>query len=456
MKKSLVAAAVGATLALGSTGHIDGTAVVLLPPETYNIVTVVGGGPDTGDGGLAVAAHLDVPSGVAFDSIGNLYVAETSTFMVPPSPLHHRVRKIDKATGIITTVAGTGEPGYTGEYQLATLAKITAPIRVLFDHADNFYINGAPGNNRIQKVDAATGRITTVAGHLDGDPCPASNSPACGDGGMATAAWVTGPLQGSTFDAAGNFYFSGSNRVRKITARVIGGVAQPLDGTETVSAFAGTGTAGYDADNIDATFAELNSPRGLAIDPSGENLFIADLSNHRVRKVNLTTGIITTAVGTKGEVCTNNNTDPCGDAQPVESARITSPTNVSFDSHGNLYVNSQTRVRKVDPSGIITTVAGTGVPGSDGDGGPALSATLNAMRGGGFDAADNYYIADTGNNRIRRLNLAAPVEFVAETPGRVTASIEFPAGWDASLVDTDSVRLQAIAADGFGSDFDGR
>ena len=261
---------------------------------------------------------------------------------LPPSPLHHRVRKVDKATGIITTVAGTGAPvPYTGEYQFATLANITAPIRVVFDHADNFYINGATGNNRIQKVDAATGLITTVAGHLNGEPC-AAPAP-CGDGGMATDAWVTGALPGSTFDAAGNFYFSGSNRVRKITARVIGGVAQPLDGTETVTAFAGTGRQGTDtSDNIDATLAELNSPRSLAIDPSGENLYIADLGNHLVRKVNLTTGIITTAVGMAGVAC-SPNTDPCGDGQPVEVATITSPTNVSFDSHGNLYVNSQTR-----------------------------------------------------------------------------------------------------------------
>ena len=450
MTKSLVAAAVGAAFALGSTGHIEGTAAVLLPPETYNIVTVAGGGADTGDGGPAVAAHLDVPSGVAFDSVGNVYVPETSTYMAPlPSPLHHRVRKIDKATGIITTVAGTGAPvPYTGEYQFATLANITAPIRVVFDHADNFYINGGTGNNRIQKVDAATGLITTVAGHFNGEPCPASASPSCGDGGMATDAWVTGALQGSTFDAAGNFYFSGSNRVRKIAARVIGGVAQPLNGTETVTAFAGTGTAGYDADDIDASLARLNSPRSLAIDPSEENLYIADLGNHRVRKVNLTTRIITTAVGMTGVACLPN-TDPCGDGQPVEFARITNPTNASFDSHGNLYVNSQTRVRKIDTSGIITTVAGTGVPGFSGDGGPARLATLNAMRGGGFDAADNYYIADAGNNRIRRLNLAAAVDFVAETPGRVTASIQLPAGWDVSLVDLESVRLQAIApADG--------
>lgn len=448
MTKSLVAAALGAFV-LGSTGHTEGTAVVLLPPETYNIVTVAGGGADTGDGGLGVAAHLDVPSGVAFDSIGNMYVPETSTYMAPlPSPLHHRVRKIDKATGIITTVAGTGAPvPYTGEYQLATLANITAPVRVLFDLADNFYINGGTGNNRIQKVDAATGLITTVAGHLNGEACPASASPPCGDGGMATDAWVTGPLQGSTFDAAGNYYFSGSNRVRKIAARVNGGVAQPLDGTETVTAFAGTGTAGYDGDNMDATLSRLSSPRSLAIDPSGENLYVADLGNHRIRKINLTTGIITTAVGMTGAACLPN-TDPCGDGQPVQFARITNPTNVSFDSYGNLYVNSQSRVRKVDTSGIITTVAGTGVLGFSGDGGPARSATLNAMRGGGFDSADNYYIGDAGNNRIRRLNLAAAVGFVAETPGRVTASIQLPAGWDASLVDPDSVRLQAIASDG--------
>jgi hypothetical protein len=113
----------------------------------------------------------------------------------------------------------------------------------------------------------------------------------------------------------------------------------------------------------------------------------------------------------------------------VELAKITSPTNVSFDSHGNLYVNSQTRIRKIDTPGIITTVAGTGISGFSGDGGPAQSATLSARRGGGFDAADNYYIADTGNNRIRRLNLAAAaVEFVADTPGRVTATIQLPPG----------------------------
>src|SRR5262245_49031758 len=98
-----------------------------------------------------------------------------------PSPLHHRVRKIDKAIGIISTVAGTGAPvPYTGEHQSATLANITAPIRVQFDHADNFNINGGTGNNRIQKVDAATGLITTVAGRLDREPCPASDS-LCGD-----------------------------------------------------------------------------------------------------------------------------------------------------------------------------------------------------------------------------------------------------------------------------------
>jgi DNA-binding beta-propeller fold protein YncE len=263
----------------------------------------------------------------------------------------------------------------------------------VFDRADNFYINGGTGNNRIQKVDAATGLITTVTGHLNGEAC-AAPAP-CGDGGMATDAWVTGALPGSTFDAAGNFYFSGSNRVRKITARVIGGVAQPLDGTETVTAFAGTGDKDPFVDNIDATLATLNSPRGLAIDPSGENLYIADLFNNRVRKVNLTTGIITTAVGMTGVECFPN-TDPCGDEHPVERAKITSPTSVSFDSHGNLYVNSQTRIRKVDTSGIITTVAGTGVQGFSGDGGPALAATLSALRGGGFDAADNYYLAEAG------------------------------------------------------------
>ena len=371
MKKSLVAAAVGATFALGWTGHIEGTAVVLLPPETYNIVTVVGGGTDTGDGRLAVAAHLDVPSGVAFDSIGNMYVAETSTYMTPPSPLHHRVRKVDKATGIITTVAGTGEPGpYTGDNQFATLANITAPIRVVFDHADNFYINGGTGNNRIQKVDAATGLITD---------CRRPPQRRAVRRTSAMRRWRHGHGRLGDRGSSGlDIRCSRKLLLQRQQSRPEDHRSRHRRCRPTARRHRdGDGICGnraaktHTSDNIDATLAKLNSPRSLAIDPSGENLYIADLFNNRVRKVNLTTRIITTAVGMTGEAC-SPNTDPCGDEQPVEVAKITSPTNVSFDSHGNLYVNSQTRIRKVDTSGIITTVAGTGVPGFSGDGGPAL------------------------------------------------------------------------------------
>ena len=188
MKKSLVAAAVGATFALGSTGlhrrNRGGT------PSTRNLQYRHGRRrghrhwrwpPRRGR-----ASRRSLWRGVRLHREHlrrrDLHIPDS-----PPSPLHHRVRKIDKATGIITTVAGTGAPGpYTGEYQFATLANITAPIRVVFDRADNFYINGATGNNRIQKVDAATGLITTVAGHLNGDPCPAPRH-------AAMAAWPRTP-----------------------------------------------------------------------------------------------------------------------------------------------------------------------------------------------------------------------------------------------------------------------
>jgi hypothetical protein len=453
MRKSSVVAATGIALVLGLGRSTERTSAQSPPSEGFNIVTVAGAGPDTGDGGPAVGAHLDVPSSVTFDSLGNLYIAETSMYQVPPSPLHHRIRRVDKVTGIITTVAGTGVPGYSGENLPATSSRITGPVRILFDRNDDLLINGGSSSNRIQKVDGTTGLMTTVVG--TSDPCPPPGIPACGDGGTAASARVSGPFRGSAFDSSGNFYFSESNRIRIVTRRVENGVPQPLDGTEIIGTFAGTGVMGGMGDGGLAATALLNSPRGLTFDASGENLFIADLGNHRVRKINLATGVITTVAGT-GTACAPA-TEICGDGGPAISARLVNPTDVNFDSAGNLFVNqSNHRIRKVDTSGIITTVAGTGEAGFAGDGGPAILARLNGLRGGKMDGADNFYFADTSNNRIRRLNVAASVDVdpatinIAHAKGRwITAYIQFPATRDAHLVDPDSVRLQAIdPADG--------
>src|SRR5262249_52543343 len=214
------------------------------------------------------------------------------------------------------------------------------------------------------------------------------------------------------------------------------------------STVAGPGTAGVLGDFGLATAAFVNSPRGLDIDPSGENLLIADLGNNRIRKVNLATGIITTFAGT-GDACAPGA--GCGDGGAADHAQVSQPTNVSFDSSGNVIINSSnSRVRRVDTQGTITTIAGGGPSGFSGDGGPALLAQFGPLRGGGVDASDNYYIADAGNNRIRRLNVAVAVDVDPDTldipssNGRwVTAYIHVSAGRDVAQIDVGSVRLQA-------------
>ncbi len=224
------------------------------------ITTVAGTGANSygGDSGQAAAAQINAPSGVAADASGNLYIADT---------LNSRIRKVDAATGIISTVAGTGANSYGGDGGAATSAQIQYPYGVAVDGAGNLYIADT-FNNRIRKVDAATGIISTVAG-------TGANSYG-GDGGAATAAHMDNPY-GVALDGLGNLYIADTNnhRVRKIdTAGVI----------TTVAGTAGPG--GYSGDGGAATAAELNTPRSMALDGLG-NLYIADANNHRVRKVTM-------------------------------------------------------------------------------------------------------------------------------------------------------------------------
>ena len=287
--------------------------------------------------------------------------------------------------GIISTVAGNGTAGYSGDNGAATSAQVNNPVGLAFDSAGNLYI-GDNANNRVRKVNAATGTITTVAGN--------GTAGYSGDGGPATSAQLNGP-EVVALDSAGNLYIAEyyNNRVRKVAAT-----------TGIITTVAGNGTQNYSGDGGPATSAALWSPTGVAVD-SANNLYIADFGNHRVRKVAATTGIITTVAG-------NGTQGYSGDGGLATSAELADPTHVVLDSVGNLIIADpgNNRVRKVTlATGIITTVAGNGTGAYSGDGGLATSATLHNPEYLTLDSADNLYIGDYLNNRVRKVEAATGI-----------------------------------------------
>ncbi len=338
----------------------------------------------SGDGGLATAASLNQPPFVTFDGAGNLYIADE---------FNNRIRKVDKS-GIITTVAGNGAAGFAGDGGPAINAVLNRPIGVNFDPAGNLYIADTV-NQRIRKVDTS-GTITTFAG--------SGALGFGGDGGQATAASFYNPVR-TVADALGNVYVAdqSEHRIRKINAAGI------------ISTLAGNGvgtpaTGAYSGDGGPATSASLNNPTAVAVDAAG-NVYFSDQFNHRIRKVTISTGIITTiaGIGTAGF---------SGDGGPAVGASLNFPGGMVLDPAGNIYFDDDAnhRVRRIDTSGIITTVAGNGSVGFSGDGGPATSAQLNGEFGVALDASGNLYIADILNNRIRKVT-------AARTPFLTSASI---------------------------------
>ena len=285
----------------------------------------------------------------------------------------------------IIAVAGTGTAGYSGDSGLATSAKLSSPGDVAFDSAGNMYIADY-GNCRIREVTIATGNISTVAGN---GTCGYNS-----DGIAATSAELNGP-NSVAIDNSGNVYIADytNNRIRKVTIS-----------TGFISTVAGTGTASYSGDGAAATSAALNTPSGVAVDSSG-NIYIADRTNDRVRKVTISTGYISTVAG-NGSSC-GTPTSGCGDGSAATSANLTSPNSVALDSSGNIYIadSGDNRVREVTiSSGYISTVAGNGTPGYTGDGAAATSAEINGPNGAALDSSGNVYISDTQNRRIRVVN----------------------------------------------------
>lgn len=336
------------------------------------VITTVAGGPGLlGDGGQATVASVSEPSGVAVDAAGNLFISDY---------LNDRIRRVDYATGVITTVAGNGTEGYGGDGGLATDAALYCPQGIALDAAGNLFI-ADDMNHRIRKVDHATGVITTVAGN---GGCGYS-----GDGGLATEAELYSP-HAITLDAVGNLFISDTfnHRVRKVD-----------HATGVITTIAGIGTKGYSGDNALATAAELTYPEGLALDAVG-NLFIADGSNG-IRKVDLTTGIITTIAG-------NGQFGDTGDGGLATAAGLNDVSDCTFDAEGNLFLVTNTKVRRIDhATGIITTVAGGIDLGFKGDGGQAANAAFHYPAAVALDRAGNLFIADWANRRVRKISNGA-------------------------------------------------
>jgi trimeric autotransporter adhesin len=343
--------------------------------ETANMKTVVGdGGEQLGDGGPATEAGLCAPTDVALDASGNMYISDMGVYCSGPGG--NTVRKVNPE-GTITTVAGMGVFGFSGDGGPATKAQLNVPLAVAVDREGNLYIADTD-NYRIRKVDKG-GTITTFAG--------TGKKGYSGDGGPATSARLTGPVA-LAFDDRGNLYVADELSVRKI------------DPSGTITTVAGTGRGGnFSGDGDPATEAKL-TPADVALDASG-NLYVADGDNHRIRKVNKD-GIITTVAGSgkKGH---------SGDGGPTTEAALNEPSSIDFDGEGNLFIlcHRTSVVRKVDKNGTITTIAGTsGMQGVNREKGPASKVWLNEPIGLFFDDDSGVlYIGDTFNARIRAVHL---------------------------------------------------
>jgi uncharacterized protein (TIGR03437 family) len=327
--------------------------------QQYTISTVAGSGAAGFlDGAALAGAQFNLPGGLAVDSSGKIYVADSA---------NHRIRLI--SGGSVTTVAGNGNGTYAGDTGAATSASLYSPAAVAVDKSGNLYIADT-GNHVIRKVSG--GNISTIAGY----PSTAGYQ---GDGGLAVGALLYSP-SGVALDSSGNVYLSdsGNNLIRKI------------DSSGNITAVFGTkGTANA-----------LSNPTGIAIDSSGA-IYVSDTNNHRVVKwANSKLTIIAGITGSGGYA---------GDGGPGAKAKLFYPRGVAVDPAGNVYIadSLNNRIRKVTTDGNIATIAGNGKASFSGDGGPAASAALNNPRGVAVDGQGNIDIADSGNQLIRMLQPAA-------------------------------------------------
>jgi trimeric autotransporter adhesin len=378
-------AAVSSSLNSPRGVYLDGTGNLYVADTSNNrirkigadgmLVTVVGNGQGgfAGDGGSALQAHLSNPWSVALDASGNLYIADIANY---------RVREVT-TDGKITTIAGNGGIGFSGDGGPATQAQIT-PVTVAVGAGGTVYVADQT-NERIRAI--TNGTINTIAGM--------GLYRYRGDGGMATAAVFNNPTNVG-FDAQGNLYLTDQEND---AIRII----QPGG---TIGTFAGTGAAGETGNGGPAKSATLYAPWGLGLDTNG-NVYFTEAYTNYVRKVD-TSGTITRIAGTGAGGST-------GDNGPAAQAQVAGPRSVASDLSGNIYIaeDGSSRVRKISPSGVITTVAGNGTAGFAGDEGPAVSAQLDHPASVAVDSAGNLYIADFNNQRVRKVTTDGKIHTVA-------------------------------------------
>ncbi len=329
----------------------------------------------TGDGFSALSATMHNPADITFDITGNFYIVDYS---------NNVVRKVNNA-GIISTFAGTGTVGYSGDSGPATNAQFNTPAGICSDSYGNIYISDFD-NNVVRKVNNS-GTISTFAGGGTGTTLS----------GFATSVALSHP-RGLATDRYGNIYIAvqGYNKICKVNTSGI------------ISTIAGTGGGTYGGDGAQATAAQLNYPNGIAIDSTG-NIYIGDSYNNRVRKIN-TSGIISTVAG-------NGTGTFAGDGTAATNASLWLPYSVAVNNAGEIYISDwqNSVVRKVNASGIISSFAGNNVAGYSGDGGAASAAKIYLPSGILFDSVGNLIFGDYGNNVIRKVNTNHSPYFVNGT-----------------------------------------
>ena len=352
-------------------------AIFIAPTGTHAQIITTTAGCDTagygGDNGPATNAKLSNIRDVAIDDSGNVYITDYE---------NDCIRKVDKY-GIISTFAGTPlSPGYTGDHGMATNAQLNLPYNITIDRKNNIYFT-EQGNSCVRKIDTA-GIITTIAG--------TGVSGFGGDNGQATAAQLSSPV-GVAVDKYGHIYISDDVDYR----------IRMVDTAGIITTIAGIGAAGFGGDNGPAT-AALIIPQGITVDTTG-NIYFSDLTT-RIRKID-TAGIITTICGTGGS-------GPLGDGGPATAATI-SAEGIEVDALGNIYIadRDNARIRKINATGIISTVAGNGVFGFNGDNGPATLANLSFPIGVTIDRTGIIYIADQMNRRVRCIKSTTGIDEIS-------------------------------------------
>jgi sugar lactone lactonase YvrE len=332
----------------------------------YTVAGSGGSGSYPGNGLPATTVSIKRPSGLDLGPNGNLVIVDTD---------NNAVRSVDLTTGAMTTIAGTGTAGSSGNGGPATSATLRAPLRAEYDSAGNLYIADT-GNHAIRRVAAGTGIITSVAG--------TGTAGSSGDNGQATSARLSSPSD-VAIDSAGNLLIAdrGNHKVRRVNRT-----------TGVITTVAGTGASGYTGDEVAATSSRLNTPWSVDVDAANQ-LYIADFNNERVRMVD-TGGIMHTVAGT-GIAAAG------GDGGPAVEADLHKPVHVMVDPSGGIWISesNNTKVRYVDSGGVTTTIAGNTVLSFAGDAGPPAFAVMNRPHATAMDATGNVYVADRDNRRVR-------------------------------------------------------